>query len=359
MRVTVPGWYRDFHCIADACTDSCCVGWEIDIDDESLARYRDMPGAFGDYLRAHIDMEAEPAHFILDGEHCPFLDERGLCWMILTGGEEMLCDICARHPRFYEWFGDECEIGLGLCCEEACRLWLTVPEPFAFTSYETDEEPDEREYDPALLKALRQVRARMLALLEDQSRTLDERLGLIRYLAGEVQDTLDMLPPEAQASDIPDALEAFEVVCADEEACRDAAGEMEQDLFTEILETMASFEPIHPQWPETLRNLAASVDALRESAAVSAFRAAQSGAYARVAGYFLCRYLLKAVHTGDVYGPVMLARVSAELIALLEAKAFAETGVWTQTDRINLLKMYSQELEYDPDNIDALTELLY
>ena len=36
----------------------------------------------------------------------------------------MLCDICREHPRFYEWYGEYKDAGVGLCCEEAVRLLL-------------------------------------------------------------------------------------------------------------------------------------------------------------------------------------------------------------------------------------------
>ena len=32
MKLRVPAFYRDFACIAGACPDSCCQGWEVDAD---------------------------------------------------------------------------------------------------------------------------------------------------------------------------------------------------------------------------------------------------------------------------------------------------------------------------------------
>ena len=47
-----------------------------------------------------------------------------LCEMIIRHGENYLCDICKEHPRFYNGFDDHTEAGIGLVCEEACRLVL-------------------------------------------------------------------------------------------------------------------------------------------------------------------------------------------------------------------------------------------
>ena len=33
MRLFAPRYYLDFKCIADKCENSCCVVWEIDVDE--------------------------------------------------------------------------------------------------------------------------------------------------------------------------------------------------------------------------------------------------------------------------------------------------------------------------------------
>lgn len=34
MKLRKPDYYDRFRCIAGACKDSCCIGWEIDIDEK-------------------------------------------------------------------------------------------------------------------------------------------------------------------------------------------------------------------------------------------------------------------------------------------------------------------------------------
>ena len=31
--------FQSFQCIAGACPDTCCAGWEIDVDEDALAAY--------------------------------------------------------------------------------------------------------------------------------------------------------------------------------------------------------------------------------------------------------------------------------------------------------------------------------
>ena len=58
MQFIRPDFYDDFHCLADACRHSCCIGWEIDVDEESLDLYRRVPGDFGARLRRSISTES-------------------------------------------------------------------------------------------------------------------------------------------------------------------------------------------------------------------------------------------------------------------------------------------------------------
>ncbi len=129
-----PNYYDDFKCIAGACRHNCCIGWEIDIDDDSLERYANVTGTLKEELQKHIALEP-CAHFVLSAEdRCPFLNGDNLCELILQGGEGMLCQICRDHPRFYNEVDGVTEKGIGLCCEAAARLILTQTAPVRLLS---------------------------------------------------------------------------------------------------------------------------------------------------------------------------------------------------------------------------------
>ena len=138
--VRVPRYYLDFKCIADQCSHSCCVGWEIDVDERTLARYRALPPESGDAITASIEENEDGAHFRLCAdERCPHLNEKGLCRIICALGEEYLCDICREHPRFYNEVGGVWECGLGCACEEAARLILSAENYDEFVSVDADD----------------------------------------------------------------------------------------------------------------------------------------------------------------------------------------------------------------------------
>ncbi len=167
MLFVRPDFYDAFHCLAGACRHSCCIGWEIDVDEDSLRRYRQIPGEIGKRLRENIVLEPAP-HFLLGAdERCPFLREDRLCSLILTLGEDSLCDICASHPRFYNEFPDRLEAGLGLCCEEAARL-LTAGRHHLRLLCEGEAE--------ASASPVLRLRETVFSLLADESRPLTKRM---------------------------------------------------------------------------------------------------------------------------------------------------------------------------------------
>jgi len=145
MKTLVPNYYSAFHCIAGACKHTCCVGWEIDVDEESLQRFSSDP-----WIAPHLDCTDVPHLRLQEGERCPFLRQDGLCEMIVQKGEESLCQICRDHPRFRNfWTGVE-EIGLGMVCEAAAELMLSQSEPMRLAVLHDDGDteplpPDEQE----------------------------------------------------------------------------------------------------------------------------------------------------------------------------------------------------------------------
>ena len=177
MKLIVPDYYPAFRCIAGNCQHSCCIGWEIDVDIPSMQRFLQVEGSLGDRLRESIDRE-NGCFRLGEGERCPFLNQEGLCDLIIGLGEDCLCQICADHPRFRNFLSDRTEMGLGLCCEAAAELILTRQEPVGFLTLEDDggtEEPD---------AAFLAFRDKLFAIVQDRSLPMVQRVEQMLHACG-------------------------------------------------------------------------------------------------------------------------------------------------------------------------------
>ena len=174
MKLYAPRYYKSFKCIADKCTHSCCIGWEIDIDEDTLAKYASFTNGYGLKINQSIDLEDTPHFRLKDDDRCPHLNKNGLCDIITNMGEENLCDICREHPRFYNDTARGKEVGIGMACEEACRIILTSDDYDKFTEVgEENGETEQFEFDAIA------ERERIYTVLSDRSIPYTERLAVL------------------------------------------------------------------------------------------------------------------------------------------------------------------------------------
>ena len=170
MKLYAPRYYKNFKCIADKCEHSCCIGWEIDIDEETLKKYESLENPYAPDILNSISYEGTPHFKLCEGDRCPHLDKNGLCKIILSAGEEHLCGICREHPRFYN-YTDVAEVGLGMSCREAARIILSSP------NYGVTEQTVEIAYDgEALSFNGREERERIYKLFGDKSTDYNTKL---------------------------------------------------------------------------------------------------------------------------------------------------------------------------------------
>ncbi len=175
MKLYAPQYYKEFTCIADKCSHSCCIGWEIDIDKITMEKYNNACHYYKDKLVSGIELGEEP-HFKLDAqEKCPHLNQKGLCEIILNLGEDYLCDICREHPRFYNYSSCGKEVGLGMACEEAGRIILNSDN--YNKSIEIGEVAEEESECPDFDSVFH--REKIYSILSDDSVSHEEKLECI------------------------------------------------------------------------------------------------------------------------------------------------------------------------------------
>ncbi|MBQ6998575.1 MAG: flagellin lysine-N-methylase, partial [Clostridia bacterium] len=151
---------------------NCCIGWEIDIDEDTYAKYKATGDEFGKKLYENIDTNDTP-HFVLaDHQRCPFLNNHNLCDIIINLGEDHLCQICTDHPRYRNFFDSREEIGLGLCCEAAAELIITKQEKTNFVLLKDGDEIYNMEEDSFFAE-----REKVYTILQNRDLTVNERIA--------------------------------------------------------------------------------------------------------------------------------------------------------------------------------------
>ena len=303
MKLIAPNYYTQFTCIADRCKHSCCIGWEIDIDKETLEIYQSVSDPFGTRLRKNIIDDGDQAHFCLsDDERCPFLNEKGLCDIILNLGEEYLSQICTDHPRFCSFYGDRTEIGLGLCCEEAGRILLSQKEKTELIVLEDDgEEEILSEEEITFLE----LRSKLFALAQNREKTLDERMLDLLTLTG---------PKQAEKS------------------------------FSDKVRFYLSLERMDENWTALLQSAENAVEAehfLKDDIPAE-----------QILVYFLYRHLSDL--SEDISHAIAFAVFSVKFIRALCARCQADFHA-----TIEICRLYSSEIEYSEENTRLLKEYLF
>ena len=82
MEYRIPHYFNEFKCTAAECEDTCCAGWAIMIDENSLEKYRNMKGPFGEQVRNSIDWKE--GCFLQSDKRCAFLNVENINSMSMS-----------------------------------------------------------------------------------------------------------------------------------------------------------------------------------------------------------------------------------------------------------------------------------
>ena len=175
MKIFAPKYYSQFKCISSKCSHSCCIGWEIDVDKTALEKYKICNLPYASEVNKSIKKTPTPHFKLCKNGNCSHLDKNGLCKIILNLGEDYLCDICKEHPRFYNQTPYGLEVGLGLSCEEACRIILSSCEYNQFEIVDNDNSPlEDLDFDPI------PTRNKILSIISSKDLTYSDKLQTLR-----------------------------------------------------------------------------------------------------------------------------------------------------------------------------------
>lgn len=319
MIYTKPYFYDNFKCKADKCTDTCCAGWEVDIDSESYEKYKSVSGEFGKRLNDGIEFDGEQACFKLcENDRCIFLAKNGLCDIYSELGEEYLCEICREHPRFYDFFDGITEMGLGLCCEKVCEMIFASERKVTFESYEDGKDSIDEEDEVYFY-----IREKCFEIICNREKSFWNRIfDLIEY-AVSVQN--DIFADEYNFEPEKDI----------------------KEVFFAVVKMFAETEPINDEWECFIKEIQNNFEKIFSVRNDVRFKEPE---YEQILTYILYRHFMKSRFSGNILSAVCFGIVSIIFIYLSDCKIFSEKNEYTDSDRINNVKLWSKQIEYSEEN---------
>ncbi len=305
MERVYPDYYKRFKCIGSKCLHNCCIGWEIDIDEKTYEYYKGVAGDFGKHLKNNISEDNIP-HFILDkNERCPLLNKDNLCDIIINSGEEHLCTICAEHPRFHNSLPNRVESGLGLCCEECARIIIGKKEETRLIT----ENKDKNYFDEII-----DLRDKIISTLQHREYDIKVRLSNAFEIIG-------------STSHLPTPLEYSTL------------------LF--------SLERLNDEWTELLNLFGENY----KENTVSDFKGhmkERQTEYEQFLVYLIYRHFANCVNLEECTAVLKFAATSYMFMEALGEILYTLNGKFTFEDQIELVRLFSSEIEYSDENLPTV-----
>lgn len=389
MILRVPDYYGDFECTAGWCKDSCCIGWEINIDEETAEYYESVPGEFGDRLHAAMyeNEDGDISFRLGKKKRCPFLNGENLCDICIHLGEELLSEVCTEYPRFSLWYADVQQKCLSLSCEEAGRILFSKEEPVEFVEMELpgevefeDEEFDEGGNEEGWSNEtsdfysvsewgysgterekkvfLEQTQSEAIAILQDRSKSVELRMKeYLSYLTW-IQEKINRTDIEAGES----------LAYTDEELQEDVPVlefQLLEPTFEQYEKRMNIFkelEVLDGEWESVKKNLQEKLSSSTYNDYFLAFSASDACLdrdYENLLVYFTFRYFMNSYYNLDVLSYGKLTVVFTMMLRDMDMLRYEENGgAFSRADRVDTARIFSKEVEHSEENVEYVREEL-
>ena len=303
MKIVKPTFYKNFKCIAGDCPDSCCQGWEVDADSDSLEYYKTLDNSLE--IKKRIDSVLSKDEFdntiftLAPKKRCPFLNDENLCDMHIAIGGEHTPYTCRTFPRFIYDFGATREIGISFSCPVASDMMYNT-ESFDFETDINSDLPTLNDIDAEKYFLLYKGRTEAYKIAKDKNKSIRERLNDLLDLGVLLQEKL--FPYDEGGDDI-----AF-------------------------FDVFKNPELINPEWKEKVENF-------------SLKQVSDTQSNENILMYFLYKYLMQAVYDNDA-----LSKIKMAVLGVLINTYFGEDS-WT-------VHLWSKETEHSQYNMDRYKKLL-
>ena len=208
IRKKYPKYLKEFKCIGGACEDSCCIGWDIDIDKITFRQYykvkdQEMKKMFQKNVHNNEYCQAPDVDYgkvkLKKDKRCPFLDECNYCIIQSKLGEEYLSNVCTSFPRILNKIDGYYEMSLDVSCPEAARILLLKEEGIEFEENEetlgkhiisSEIDTKSKEFKNLPIKYFKEIRDLSIKIIKNRKFDLNRRLYILGEFINELEEEL-------------------------------------------------------------------------------------------------------------------------------------------------------------------------
>lgn len=371
MLIIKPVYYDEFKCIGGSCPKSCCEGWQIVIDDDSLEKYEREEGAFGSRLLNSINFEE--GTFLQYNKRCAFLNDENLCDLQCELGEDALCETCRRYPRHIEEYEGVREYSLSLSCPVAARTMITYKNKLTFTEVENDIEDDFEEFDYLMYDKVVEARKVIYEIIQNREMDIHTRMSTLREFALSLQECLD----DDRLFDMDDVIADYDKKLhgKNEEACSECNNEdgcdkqVEEHINNDQLSI--AFDKARDKFKllYELEHLDADFEEVLKKAESRLFDGGAENYYnimkavdgldvetEQLLMFFVYTYFCGSVYDDWIYSKMELAVQSVLWIMELTAAASVDSDEEITEILIRNAYIYAREAEHSDINLNLLEE---
>ena len=362
MYYRKPHYYDKFSCTADQCPDTCCAGWQIVIDENSLEKYSNVSGDFGIRLLNSIDWRE--GIFEQYEKRCSFLNAENLCDIYKVLGADALCDTCRLYPRHIEEFENLREFSLSLSCPVAAKMILECQEPVRFLEEEDEKEEceeDFEDFDFLLFDCLLEVREKLFSIVQNRTIPIEKRMYCVLKTAKNLQTALD--EGELFERDFMAEIE----LCLQEKA-EDFSGNLYK-IVQALRKDLLRLEVLREEWKTNLKaadNLFQKGETWylekrdRYKAEIrNTIGQEQWDIYKeQLLMFFLYTYFCGAVYDDMIYSKGVLSVISVFWIEEITFWSWAaDEGQIEEKNLLETAYRYAREIEHSDENLNLLEEI--
>lgn len=201
-------YLKEFECIGGKCEDSCCIGWDIDIDKTTFRQYykvqdKEMKKMFQKNVHNNEYCQSPDVDYgkvkLKGDKRCPFLDEDNYCIIYSKLGEEYLSNVCTSFPRILNKIDGYYEMSLDVSCPEAARILLSKEEGIEFEESEetlgkhiisSEIDTKSKEFKDSPMKYLKEIRDLSIKIIKNRKFDLNKRLYILGEFINELEEEL-------------------------------------------------------------------------------------------------------------------------------------------------------------------------